>query len=249
MKTIDLNCDLGEGFNNEPEIMPHISSCNIACGYHAGDDEIIRDTIDLAIAHDVIIGAHPSFDDRENFGRVDMQLTFKEIEELVSLQIIKVQKLVSQKGARLNHVKPHGALYNMAARSNVVSEAIVSGIKKVDANLKLMGMAKSEMESACIGSLSFIAEGFADRRYLERYKLLARKNGGLLDTMQSIEEQLENILLKGKIKTSRGLKPIQFDSICVHGDTPGSAKLIPKIAKLIKLMGYQIQSPYANGMV
>src|SRR5678809_282473 len=112
MKTIDINCDLGEGIGNDELIMPYISSANIACGYHAGNEETMKQTIELCIKHSVAIGAHPSFDDRENFGRMEIDLPFSEVYDLVAKQIYLLDKIAKQFGTSLHHVKPHGALYN-----------------------------------------------------------------------------------------------------------------------------------------
>ncbi|MEQ9231485.1 MAG: LamB/YcsF family protein, partial [Cyclobacteriaceae bacterium] len=159
MKTIDLNCDVGEGINNEELLMPFLSSCNIACGMHAGDESTMRRVVDLAASHEVAVGAHPSFKDRENFGRKEMDLELEEITNLVKIQILKLKEICEEKGTSLHHVKPHGALYNQAAKSSEISEAIVRAVEEVDPSLQLYGLADSEMQSACSGRIPFIAEG------------------------------------------------------------------------------------------
>src|SRR5882757_7638098 len=126
MKTlsIDLNCDMAEGVGNEQELMPFISSANIACGYHAGNEELMKETIDLCLKHAVAIGAHPSFPDRENFGRTNMNLPLNEVSEMVTDQLQVIKKIATSLGARLHHVKPHGALYNMAAKDRALAHCI-----------------------------------------------------------------------------------------------------------------------------
>ena len=232
---------MGEGFQNESEIMPFISSCNIACGYHAGDEETMRRTIELALRHEVAIGAHPSFADREHFGRREMDLDTVTIEKIVAEQVSKLMKMAHALGAKLNHVKPHGALYNMAARSADISRAVVRAIYRCDPHLKFMGMASSEMARASKG-LTFIAEGFMDRRYASQTELVSRKNGGLLTNMEQIEKHLKQLLANGQVDTLNGKKSLTPDTLCVHGDTPGAAELIPQIAAKITSMGYQIKA-------
>src|SRR5215470_12507613 len=132
MPTIDLNCDMGEGVGNDDAIMPFITSANIACGYHAGDEDAMRKTVESAIKNKVAIGAHPSFFDKKNFGRTEMNLAGDEIYDLVLLQLRTINKIIDEKNARLRHVKPHGALYNMSAKNAVIARAIAQAVKDFD---------------------------------------------------------------------------------------------------------------------
>src|SRR6185369_809824 len=129
---IDVNCDMAEGIGNEKELMPFISSANIACGYHAGNEELMKATIDLCLEYNVAIGAHPSFPDRENFGRTNMNLPLNEVSKIMTDQIYLLNKIADVRGAKLHHVKPHGALYNMAAKDSVLANCIALAIKNVD---------------------------------------------------------------------------------------------------------------------
>ncbi len=143
MLQCDLNCDMGEGFGNDELLMPFITSANIACGYHAGDEQTMQQTILIAKKYKVNIGAHPSFLDRENFGRTEIKFSPQEVYELVSKQITLLQKIAAKNQAALHHVKPHGALYNMAAKDKAVAKAIAETIKDCDENLVLYGLSNS----------------------------------------------------------------------------------------------------------
>ena len=135
MLTIDINCDMGEGIGNDKAIMPFISSANIACGYHAGNEEIMKQTIELAIKNKVAIGAHPSFFDKENFGRIERDLPVDEIYDLVILQLRTIDKIIKESSQKLHHVKPHGALYNMSAKDPQIAKAIAQAVKDFDDDL------------------------------------------------------------------------------------------------------------------
>ena len=145
MLICDLNCDMGEGMGNESLIMPFISSANIACGFHAGNGDIIRKTIDLALKHNVRIGAHPSFRDKENFGRKEMKLPFEKLYAIMLEQLIKIDLIAKEMGAVMHHVKPHGALYNMASKDEGLAKAIAIAIKDFNENLVLYGLSGSVM--------------------------------------------------------------------------------------------------------
>ena len=168
MISVDLNCDMGEGMSHDAELMPYISSANIACGFHAGDSSIMHATVALALKHGVAIGAHPSFPDRENFGRTNMALSSKEIYEMLLYQIGALHAIAKANGSQLHHVKPHCALYNMAALSSEISNAIVKAIHDFDRSLILYGLANSEMiKAAQAKGINFKHEVFADRTYLD----------------------------------------------------------------------------------
>jgi UPF0271 protein len=243
MKSIDLNCDVGEGMNNEAELMPFLSSCNIACGVHAGDDKTIEEVVQLAINHDVAIGAHPSFDDRANFGRTEMNISSDQLSELIQDQVLKLKTKTEALGGKLRYVKPHGALYNMAARSAEISEVIINGLLEIDSSLCLMGLSGSAMQHTSVGKIGFIAEGFADRKYATAYSLKARKYGGLITDFEMISTQLKFLLESGQIQTDEGMKPLNVQSLCLHGDTPYAVMLVARIHELILSMGYKIEAP------
>ncbi len=243
MKTIDLNCDVGEGINNEELLMPFLSSCNIACGFHAGDVDTMRRVVDLAILNHVAIGAHPSYNDRENFGRREMDLELEEIKNLVKIQILKLNEICEEKGTSLHHVKPHGALYNQAAKSGEISEAIVRAVEEVNPSLQLYGLAESKMRSACSGRIPFIAEGFADRRYSSRNKLKPRSQGGLMSSLDEVESHLNSLLGRNEVLTDIGVESLRIQTLCLHGDTPNAHELIGRIVSLVTKIGFKIQAP------
>ncbi len=243
MKRIDLNCDVGEGVGNEAELMPYLSSCNISCGLHAGDDNTIREVILLAKVHGVAIGAHPSFDDRTNFGRKEMRLSHTELKNLVREQVKKMLSFCKEYGVEMSHVKPHGALYNQAAKSLEVSKTIIETILEIDDSLKIFGLANSETEKAAKGKIRFVAEGFVDRKYQSNKELMSRVDGGLITDQKEMVEQLKMMLSSRQVQTPRGLVDLHVESLCLHGDTPGAAETIKANHKAVLDLGYQILPP------
>ena len=221
LEKIDLNCDLGEGHTTDALIMPLISSANIACGYHAGGGELMRETIRLALQHDVAIGAHPSFDDRDGFGRREMHLSSDEIYQIVLDQVNTIRKAAEEEGAVLHHVKPHGALYNMAAKDAMVADAISRAIKAIDDSLVLYGLPNSASErSAAKLELQFYREVFSDRTYTDQGMLTPRNqpNAMIETTEQSVAQVLQIILHKNLQSTTGQEIPIKADTVCIHGD-------------------------------
>jgi 5-oxoprolinase (ATP-hydrolysing) subunit A len=224
MPAIDLNCDLGEGYPADALLMPWISSANIACGYHAGDMDTMKRTVALCMKHNVAIGAHPSYPDRENFGRVDMMDTHLSVQDLpyiIEDQIVLLQELCIEAGTKLHHVKPHGALYNRAAKDRFVSEAICVAIKVIDPKLILYGLSGSEMENvAHITGLQFMREVFADRTYQTDGSLRPRNLADALitDTGQSLQQVLQ-MIEEGTVRTvDNKIIPMRAETICIHGD-------------------------------
>src|SRR6516164_3210390 len=181
MLSIDLNCDLGEGMNIEEAIMPFISSANIACGYHAGDHHTMKRTVEWAIQHEVAVGAHPSFPDRANFGRTELTLEPAEIFQIVFDQLRIFSEITRQAGCKITHVKPHGALYNLAAKDKVVAASIVGAIKEFNAGLLLFGLAGSHLiDEAKNAGLRAVPEAFIDRTYRDDGSLIPRSQEGAL---------------------------------------------------------------------
>lgn len=224
MTSIDINCDMGEGMPNDAAIMPFISSANIACGYHAGDKDTIKRTVELCLEHGVAIGAHPSFLDRENFGRIDLIGKIMRREDLPQIlveQIGLLQAICSEFGTRLHHVKPHGALYNRAAWDSAVSSFICTSIKETDPLLVLYGLSNSEMQNeATAYNIRFCNEVFADRTYQDDGSLTPRTQPNALieNEDQSIQQVLQMIKQQSVISVSRKTVPIRAESICIHGD-------------------------------
>jgi len=218
---VDINCDMGEDIGNDDLIMPYITSANIACGYHAGDETTMRETILLAQKYKVNVGAHPSFLDKENFGRIEMKLSLTEAYELVIRQIKILQKIAIENNAALHHVKPHGALYNMAAKDKALAKAIAEAVKYCDEKLILYGLCNSYLisEAKAIG-LKTASEVFADRTYQDDGNLTSRKQSNAL--IQNTDEAIQQVLMmvnEGKVKTISGkVIPIVAETICIHGD-------------------------------
>lgn len=226
---IDINCDLGEGVGSDHLLMPYLSSCNIACGGHAGDEDTMRQTIQLAKQHRTKIGAHPSFPDKENFGRTEMHIASDELTSLILDQIEALDTIVKEEGAVLNHVKPHGALYNMATVDTGVAEAIVKAVLLFDEKIMLYApygsvMAKLAQEQ----SISVMFEAFADRNYNDDLTLVSRKLENAV--IQNPEEILTHVLLMIKEKKVRSLSgqlsAIQADTLCIHGDNSRAVDIV-----------------------
>lgn len=219
--TIDLNCDLAEGTGIEERIMPFITSANIACGFHAGDPELMAHTVRLCMVHDVAIGAHPSYPDRENFGRTNMQLSLDQVSAIVAEQVALLLEITRKEGGMLRHVKPHGALYNMAAQDPGLAAAVVRGIRQVDASLVLFGLSGCQMAEVANHSGTLMAhEVFADRTYQSDGTLTPRSRPDALvkDTQAACDQAL--FFAQGKpIRSTDGhTLLLQADTICLHGD-------------------------------
>jgi len=242
MKTIDLNCDVAEGIGNEAELLLYISSCNISCGLHAGNDRTIREVIDLAIKNGVAIGAHPSFDDRANFGRTEVHLPSLELKDLIKGQLLKLKGMTESAGGHLHHIKPHGALYNMAAKSAKISEVIVSAVEEIDTNLILFGLAESETQEAAKGRLKFVPEGFADRKYQSMNQLMPRSEGGLMTEIEEIKTHVLGLLVDNQVAVESGFESLHIESLCVHGDTPQAVSTVKEIYDLLIVEGFEIKS-------
>lgn len=221
MQTIDLNCDLGEGLANDALLMPWISSANIACGYHAGDTDTMQKTIALAIQHEVAIGAHPGFADKTNFGRTEMNLPLNEIFDLITEQVWQLQQMAKQMGASLQHVKPHGALYNMSARDALLANTIAKAVYTIDHNLVLFGLSGSlsVSEADKIG-LPTASEVFADRTYQPDGSLTSRAEPGamIVSTEQCLQQVLEMIQQQTVTVANQKSVPIKAQTLCLHGD-------------------------------
>lgn len=218
---IDLNCDLGEGYPNDAELMPLISSANVACGFHAGDDDTMRRTVDLAVKNGVAIGAHPGFDDKENFGRKAIQMSKQAYYDLVTIQLEKLHAIAQAAGAALHHVKPHGALYNMAAKDAELAFAIAHAVFDFDSSLILYGLSGSvSIEQAKALGLATACEVFADRSYQPDGSLTPRtQSGALIEDTQKCLEQVWDMVQKKTVQAMDGtVVPIVAETICLHGD-------------------------------
>jgi len=218
---IDINCDLGEGCANDAELMTYISSANIACGYHAGDADTMKRTVDLALQNGVAIGAHPGYQDREHFGRHAVHLPPAEIAKIVTAQICGLSEIAESAGARLAHVKPHGALYNQSARDPEIASAIAEAVLEFDRDLILFGLSGSFSisEAARLGAKT-ASEVFADRTYQPDGSLTPRDepNALIKDTETAITQVLDMIKY-GRVRSVDAIMiPITAETVCVHGD-------------------------------
>ncbi|CAM3117143.1 LamB/YcsF family protein [Rariglobus hedericola] len=218
---IDLNCDLGEGAGNDEALMPLITSANIACAGHAGDEGTMRTTVRLALRHGVAVGAHPGFADREQFGRRELRLTPGEIVALVREQVESLRTVAKSEGARVTHVKPHGALYNLAARDASVAAAIAEAVADIDDRLWLYGLAGGELLIAGRArGLRVVAEVFADRTYQADGSLTPRNRPDALVTRTDVSiHQVLRMVRESRVRATDGTDvAIVADTVCLHGD-------------------------------
>lgn len=218
---IDLNCDMGEGMPYDAELMPYISSANIACGFHAGDKTTMQKTVELCLQNNVAIGAHPGFDDKKNFGRTAMKLPDHELYTLIQIQLKALQEVCLKMNTNLHHVKPHGALYNMAAKDQGMSSVVAQAVKDFNPTLVFVGLSNSFMisEAKAVG-LKTANEVFADRSYQADGTLTPRTqpNALITDTKKCLD-QVRQMLKEGTVTTVEGKQiAIQPQTICLHGD-------------------------------
>ncbi len=234
---IDVSCDMGESYGAwtmgcDEALMPHITSASIACGWHAGDPGVMRATVRLAKRHGVRIGAHPGYPDLLGFGRRPMQLSPGEARDYLLYQIGALAAFVRAEGVRLQHVKPHGALYNVAARDRALSREIAEAVAEADSTLILVGPPESELVRAGReAGLKVAREGFGDRGYNEDGSLVSRRLPGALVTDPDAVADQVLMMLEGRARAITGRSiAIAVDTICLHGDTPGA----PTIAKRLR---------------
>lgn len=246
MRTVDLNCDLGEGCPNDAELMKYISSANIACGYHAGDRDVMRRTVELALANGVAIGAHPGYDDRENFGRTAMNLSAVEIHRIMTDQLSELQFICETLGTRVHHVKPHGALYNQAAKDRELARAIADAVLNFDRGLVFYGLSGSCMISeAEAAGLKTSSEVFADRTYSSDGNLTPRSEADALitDAAAAISNVLEMVEKQSVTALSGETIPIKAETICIHGDGATAANLARSIREALEHNSIDIRPP------
>lgn len=243
---VDLNADLGEGAGHDDEILGLVSSANIACGFHASDPPTILASIKAAQQRGVAIGAHPSFPDRENFGRAEMTIPASEVYALIVYQIGAFQALSRAVSARVNHVKPHGALYNMAVRDERLAGAIARAVLAIDPSLLLFAPGKSVLERAAQSAkLRVGREVFADRNYLADGSLVSRSRpDALLSDPEEAAERVLRMLREGVVRSVDGKDvEVHAETICVHGDTPGAVEFARSLRESLEQNGVSIQAP------
>lgn len=239
---------MGEGMDTDASIFPFISSANIACGGHAGDDDTMRHTVSLALRHGVAIGAHPSYPDREGFGRIDVlgkTLMPDELPGVLREQLTRLQDICRVAGTRIRHVKPHGALYNRAARDAAVATVIARAVADFDPSLLLYGLSGSEMRRAAnTAGLGFVSEVFADRTYQPDGSLTPRSLPDALisDPGQAVEQVLR-MARQGNVMTSLGPVSISAETICLHGDGAHAVEFAKLIHKALSAEGIRVAAP------
>lgn len=247
--SIDLNCDLGEGMPNDKALMTYITSANIACGYHAGDESTIQRTIEYCLEHKVAIGAHPGFRDRENFGRTEMHLADDELHDLIANQLVLIQKHCDAMQAKLHHIKLHGALYNMSAKSERMSAVLVRVIKDLNPNLIVYGLSGSTtIMLAKRAGLKVAHEVFADRTYQDDGTLTPRseKHALITDRETSLQQVVKMVKHKQVISYTGKEIPLAVDTICLHGDGEHALSFAKNIHEFLMDNHIHIQAPQVD---
>ncbi len=232
LRTIDINADLGEGGAHDTELLDLVTSANIACGGHAGNEEIMRRTIQVAMERGVAVGAHPGYEDRENFGRREMDLPLEEVTALVERQIRLLADFTKESGARLHHVKPHGALYNQADRDPKLAEAVVKAVLNVSIDLILYAPPSGYLAAAGrTAGLTVFGEGFMDRRYRQDGSLLPRSELGAV--IYNVDEAVAQAL---QLAASE-----KFRTLCVHGDGESAVEMLREVRIALEAQGVAIR--------
>jgi UPF0271 protein len=240
--SVDLNADVGEGMD-DAALLPYVTSANVACGLHAGDPTTMDQTVLLALARGVRVGAHPGYPDRANFGRVFVEMSADDIENLIVFQVAALQGFVRSRGGRVTHVKPHGALYHSAAEFPDVARAIAEGVRRVGEDLVLVGAAGSLLIGAGEDAgLGVAEEAFADRRYRADGTLVPRGQPGalLLDPDEAAEQAVRLARDGVAVAQDRTLVPVRADTVCLHGDTPGAVEIAKRIHELFRDAGVRV---------
>lgn len=241
MRTIDLNCDLGEGFPHDAELTALVSSVNVACGGHAGDETTMRSAVRLAAAAGVNVGAHPGYEDREHFGRAEVSLSPREVRELIRRQIDRLHAIARAEGVALRHVKPHGALYHAAARDAAIAGAIIDGID--DESLAVVGPPAGEfITAAARAGRRYLREGFIDRRYRPDGTLVSRGRAGavLVDAAEAARQATTLAINSRVVDDEGGTLELKVDTLCVHGDGPAACEVLRLARNALQQAGVRI---------
>ncbi|SBW11064.1 putative lactam utilization protein, UPF0271 family [uncultured delta proteobacterium] len=245
---IDMNSDLGEGFSSwsmgdDAAVLKSVSSANVACGFHAGDPQIMRKTVALCKGSNVAVGAHVSYPDLQGFGRRNMACSADEVYTDCLYQIGALQAFCAAQGLTLQHVKPHGALYNQAAKDKVLADAIAAAVKDAGKGLILMGLPNTESEKAArAAGLTFAAEGFADRAYMKDGSLMPRSQAGsVIHDVNEVARRVVQMVTKGTVIAGDGTE-VSFkpDTICLHGDTKEAVEMAAAVRKALEAAGVVI---------
>jgi UPF0271 protein len=251
MKSIDLNCDMGElpgaiADGTQEALMRSITSVNVACGGHAGDERTMKATIEQALRWKLAIGAHPGYPDRANFGRVELKLPVEAIADTVFEQVRALAEIAAGCGVRLAHVKPHGALYNQAVRNHEIAEAIAKGVARWSGEVVLVGLAGSPMLDVFReAGFAVAAEAFADRRYEADGTLRSRKfEDALIRDPEEAGRQALGIAERGVVIARDGSEVrVDAQTVCIHGDTPGAPEIAATVARTLRQAGVQLRAP------
>ncbi|HLX80746.1 MAG TPA: 5-oxoprolinase subunit PxpA [Burkholderiales bacterium] len=251
MKKIDLNCDMGESYGAwkmgaDADVMPFISSANIACGFHAGDPATIRKTVRLAVDRGVAIGAHPSLPDLMGFGRRVMRITPQDMYDLIVYQAGAVEAFARAAGVKLHHVKCHGALYNMAAMDEGLSEAMIRAVKDLGSGVMLYALSQSKnFQLAKKANLPVAGEVFADRGYSDDGTLAPRDEpGGLIEDPAASVKQVLTMVEEGYVTSLAGKRvAVAADTLCLHGDQPGAVTFAQTLRKVFSEKGISVAAP------
>jgi 5-oxoprolinase (ATP-hydrolysing) subunit A len=243
---VDLNADLGEGSGHDAELFELVSSASIATGFHAGDADTMHAAVLAAKARGVAVGAHPSLFDRENFGRKELKVSVEEVFDAVAYQLGVFQAVATAAGMRPNHVKPHGALYNMAVRDRKLADAIAGAIKSVDSKLILFAPDNTDLARAGeTHGLQIAREVFADRNYLADGSLVPRSRAdALLNDPEDAAKRVLRMLREGKVRSVEGDDvDVRVETICLHGDTPGAVEFARELRSRLESQGVRISAP------
>lgn len=241
---IDINCDMGEGCPNDESLLGLVSSASIACGVHAGSAELMRRTMSLAAARGVAVGAHPGLADAAGMGRREQPLTVRDAHDLVAAQVRAMQDAARELDVTVSHVKPHGAIYNQAARDAALADAVAQAVREADANLILFGLAGSELVRAGIAAgLRVASEAFADRRYRADGSLVPRSRpGAIIEDPADATAQVLRIVRDHKLVTVEGAElTVQADTICVHSDSPDSVEMVRRVREALFRSGIEVR--------
>lgn len=248
---LDLNADLGEGFGTwsfgtDDQLLSIVSSANVACGFHAGDPTIMRQVLRVAATREVRIGAHVSYPDLPGFGRRAMEIPPGELEDLVAYQVAALVGLARAEGTAVRYVKPHGALYNRIVRDETQAAAVAAGVAAVDPELALMGLPRSAIRAASEQrGLPFIPEAFADRAYTPTGELVPRSEPGavLHDSAEIAERVVRLATAHEVVAVDGGVVPIDAESVCVHGDSPGAVAIAAAVRDALEHAGVEVGPP------
>lgn len=243
MKHIHINCDLGEGGNYDRELMPLVTACNIACGGHAGTLETMHHTVQLAIEHQTEIGAHPSYPDKENFGRNSLEMSAVDLKRSLVAQILGLKQVAEAEGGNLGHIKPHGALYHDASHNEEIAGVVIEAVLEFDDPLPLYVPPGSVIESLAKGNIRTVREAFADRNYREDHSLVPRQEShALITDEEEVYRHLSGLFFDREVRSESGkIIPCEADTFCLHSDTPNSISILRYLQRRFEEENVQIK--------